>query len=154
MSSPEILSKLVQKTIIIFVMFALAEHINSTLEKIKVRQAGLAMPNVRARVQSILNSGLMVASVARSSMAYCKVQLLSQSAYSTMAMTEVVEILTEHRVPVTKGASSVGEGTPGRATMYGKGGRAVRLSVAVRFCRLVSFFSLKGLDRQGSQCPI
>ena len=86
-------------------------------------------------------------------MAYCKVQLLSQSAYSTMTMTEVVEILTGHRVPLTEGASSVGEGTPGRATMYGKGGRAVWLSVAVRFCRLVSFFSLKGLDRQGIAMP-
>lgn len=59
-----------------------------------------------------------------------------------------------HRNAQCKDASSVGEGTPGRATMHGKGGQAVRLSVAVRFCRLVSFFSLKGLDRQGSQCPI
>ena len=113
------------------------------------------MPNMRARVLSIINSGLMVASLAGLPVmaVYCKVQLLSQSAYSTMAMTEVVEILTGHRVPVTEGASSVGEGTPGRATMYGKGGRAVRLSVAVRFCRLVSFFSLKGLDRQGIAMP-
>ena len=137
-------------------MFVLAEHINSTLEKIKVRQAGLAMPNVRARVQSILNSGLMVASVAGLPVmaVYCKVQLLSQSAYSTMAMTEVVECISGLRMPVIEGVSLVGEGISGRATMYGKGGRAVRLSVAVRFCRLVSFFSLKGLDRQGSQCPI
>jgi hypothetical protein len=36
--------------------------------------------------------------------------------------------------------STDGEGKPGRATMYGKGGRAVRLSVAVRFCRVASFF--------------
>ena len=71
-----------------------------------------------------------------------------------MTMTEVEIRLAGHRLPVTEGASSVGEGTPGRATMYGKGGQAERLSVAVRFCRLVSFFSLKGLDWQGSQCPI
>lgn len=114
------------------------------------------MPNVRARVQSILNSGLMVASLAGLPVmaVYCKVQLLSQSAYSTMAMTEVVECISGLRVPVIEGVSLVGEGLPGRATMHGKGGQAVRLSVAVRFCRLVSFFSLKGLDRQGSQCPI
>ena len=113
------------------------------------------MPNVRARVQSILNSGLMVASVAGLPVmaVYCKVQLLSQSAYSTMAMTEVVECISGLRMPVIEGVSLVGEGISGRATMYGKGGRAVRLSVAVRFCRLVSFFSLKGLDRQGIAMP-
>ena len=97
----------------------------------------------------------MVASVAGLPVmaVYCKVQLLSQSAYSTMAMTEVVEIISGLRMPVIEGVSLVGEGISGRATMYGKGGRAVRLSVAVRFYRLVSFFSLKGLDRQGIAMP-
>ncbi len=38
--------------------------------------------------------------------------------------------------------------------MYGKGGRAARLSVAVRFCRLVFFFSLKWLDKQNIACPL
>ena len=32
------------------ILFALAEHIYSTFAKNRVRQAGLAMPNMRARV--------------------------------------------------------------------------------------------------------
>ena len=73
---------------------------------------GIAMPNVRARVLSILNSGLMVASLAGLPVmaVYCKVQLLCQSAYSTMAMTEVVEIISGLRMPVIEGVSLVGEG--------------------------------------------
>ena len=84
---------------------------------------------------------------------YCKVQLLSQSAYSTMAMTEVVEIISGLRMPVIEGVSLVGEGLPGRATMHGKGGQAVRLSVAVRFCRLVSFFFFERVRQAGLAMP-
>ena len=137
-------------------MFALAEHINGTFAKNRVRQAGHRNAQCKGASPVYLISGLMVASLAGLPVmaVYCKVQLLSQSAYSTMAMTEVVEIISGLRMPVIEGVSLVGEGLPGRATMHGKGGQAVRLSVAVRFCRLVSFFSLKGLDRQGSQCPI
>ena len=47
----------------------------------------------------------MVASVAGLPVmaVYCKVQLLSQSAYSTMAMTEVVECISGLRMPVIEG---------------------------------------------------
>ena len=42
---------LIMKNII---LFALAEHINSTFAKIGLDRQGIAMPNVRARVLSIL----------------------------------------------------------------------------------------------------
>ena len=58
-------------------------------------------------------------------------------------------VLFSLRLPRSVRLSTDGEGKPGRTTMYGKGGRAARLSVAVRFCRLAFLHIIRAYLQAG-----